>query len=60
MPCRGSGVVISMLGGATSELPCPWCEGSGRRMQGIDAQARWLEAQAQAEGAEHGSPAPER
>jgi DnaJ-class molecular chaperone len=30
-PCRGTGKVISMLGGERSERPCPWCGGSGRR-----------------------------
>jgi DnaJ-class molecular chaperone len=38
MPCRGSGRVISNLGGARSELTCPWCRGSGVRIEGVDAQ----------------------
>ncbi|HTU79273.1 MAG TPA: hypothetical protein VMF09_10990 [Solirubrobacteraceae bacterium] len=42
MACRGSGRVISNLGGAPSTLGCPWCEGAGVRVPGIDAQARWL------------------
>ena len=29
-PCRGTGHVISNLGGAPSTITCPWCEGSGR------------------------------
>jgi DnaJ-class molecular chaperone len=41
MPCRGSGQVISSLGGAATKVPCPWCEGTGTRVPGIDAQARW-------------------
>jgi DnaJ-class molecular chaperone len=41
MPCRGSGQVISNLGGTPSKVPCPWCEGSGVRVPGIDAQAKW-------------------
>ena len=41
MPCRGSGQVISNLGGAPSRVTCPWCAGSGVRAQGIDAQAGW-------------------
>jgi len=41
MPCRGSGKVISNLGGTPSEVACPWCDGSGMRVPGIDAQARW-------------------
>jgi hypothetical protein len=41
MPCRGTGRVISKLGGETSVVACPWCEGSGTRIAGIDAQAHW-------------------
>jgi len=41
--CRGTGVVISNLGGEPHELPCPWCEGGGVRLRGHDAQARWRE-----------------
>jgi hypothetical protein len=48
MACRGSGQVISNLGGTPSELSCPWCEGSGARVPGIDAQAKWLGQDAQA------------
>jgi hypothetical protein len=43
MPCRGSGKVISNLGGEPSTVSCPWCEGSGTRVAGIDAQAKWGE-----------------
>jgi hypothetical protein len=42
MACRGSGRVISNLGGTPSTLDCPWCGGTGTRVPGIDAQARWL------------------
>ena len=35
MPCRGTGVVISNLGGTRSELPCPWCGGTGVRQPGV-------------------------
>jgi len=52
MPCRGSGRVISNLGGAASEVPCPWCAGGGVRLAGVDAQSRWLLERAEA-------PAPE-
>jgi DnaJ-class molecular chaperone len=38
-PCRGTGRVISNLGGSPQEVPCPWCEGTGRFMPGHDAQA---------------------
>jgi DnaJ-class molecular chaperone len=37
-PCRGSGVVISMLGGTASQLTCPWCGGTGSFQPGRDAQ----------------------
>ncbi|MBA2644906.1 MAG: hypothetical protein H0U80_05615 [Solirubrobacterales bacterium] len=29
-PCRGTGTVISGLGGTPHEEKCPWCEGTGR------------------------------
>ncbi|HEX4108815.1 MAG TPA: hypothetical protein VHX88_11810 [Solirubrobacteraceae bacterium] len=38
MPCRGTGRVISHLGGETSLVTCPWCGGAGLRVPGIDAQ----------------------
>jgi DnaJ-class molecular chaperone len=38
-PCRGTGRVISGLGGTLNPVTCPWCEGSGRRIPGHDAQA---------------------
>ncbi|HEY2142501.1 MAG TPA: hypothetical protein VGG98_10635 [Solirubrobacteraceae bacterium] len=41
MPCRGSGQVISNLGGTASTVTCPWCEGSGVRRPGVDAQEKW-------------------
>jgi DnaJ-class molecular chaperone len=39
MPCRGTGRVISNLGGTQSMIECPWCEGKGMRVPGIDTQA---------------------
>jgi DnaJ-class molecular chaperone len=45
MACRGSGRVISKLGGETSTVACPWCDGAGVRLSGHDAQARWGEGQ---------------
>jgi hypothetical protein len=40
MPCRGTGRVISNLGGEQSKVQCPWCGGGGVRLVGIDAQAQ--------------------
>jgi DnaJ-class molecular chaperone len=44
-PCRGTGRVISNLGGSPSTLPCPWCEGTGMLIAEHDAQAARREAQ---------------
>ena len=30
-PCRGTGSVISTLGGSPNPVTCPWCEGTGKR-----------------------------
>jgi hypothetical protein len=49
MACRGTGRVISNLGGTPSSVTCPWCDGGGVRIPGIDAQARWPGETAQAE-----------
>jgi DnaJ-class molecular chaperone len=43
LPCRGTGRVTSFLGGETNSVPCPWCNGTGTRVPGIDAQARWVD-----------------
>jgi len=45
MPCRGSGKVISNLGGTPSTVTCPWCEGGGVRLSGVDAQAKWQDGE---------------
>jgi len=37
--CRGTGQVISALGGEEKSVTCPWCEGSGRFDPEHDAQA---------------------
>jgi hypothetical protein len=50
MPCRGTGKLISNLGGSPNEVTCPWCEGGGMRLAGIDAQARWPGAEGAAAG----------
>jgi DnaJ-class molecular chaperone len=39
LACRGTGTLVSGLGGTPHEVRCPWCEGTGRRIPGIDAQA---------------------
>lgn len=41
MACRGTGRVISNLGGSPSSVDCPWCGGGGLRPAEIDAQAHW-------------------
>ena len=51
MPCRGTGRVISNLGGKPQEVTCPWCGGGGVRLTGIDAQASWLGEDGSGEGA---------
>jgi hypothetical protein len=56
MACRGTGRVISNLGGTPSTVECPWCSGSGLRPAEIDAQAHWGEPGA--EGAAAGDAAP--
>jgi DnaJ-class molecular chaperone len=38
-PCRGTGSVISTLGGTPQSVTCPWCQGTGRFSPGRDAQA---------------------
>jgi DnaJ-class molecular chaperone len=39
LACRGTGTVISTKGGTPQPVPCPWCEGTGRRIAEHDAQA---------------------
>jgi DnaJ-class molecular chaperone len=38
-PCRGTGRVVSNLGGSPAEVTCPWCEGTGAFDREHDAQA---------------------
>jgi DnaJ-class molecular chaperone len=38
-PCRGTGTVISGLGGTPTPVTCPWCDGSGQFQRDHDAQA---------------------
>ncbi len=37
-PCRGTGRLVSGLGGTSHEVTCPWCGGSGRFAPGRNAQ----------------------
>jgi len=37
--CRGTGEIISGLGGEPHRVTCPWCDGGGRFLPGHDAQA---------------------
>ncbi len=50
-PCRGTGRLISGLGGEPHPVVCPWCRGTGKRMPGIDAQEHPAEAGAPADAA---------
>jgi len=52
MPCRGSGQVISNLGGTPNMIACPWCAGAGVRVPDTDAQARWPREDVAAEGSQ--------
>jgi len=37
--CRGTGTLISNLGGTPSTVTCAWCEGTGTFLGDHDAQA---------------------
>jgi DnaJ-class molecular chaperone len=37
--CRGTGTLISNLGGSPSTVTCSWCEGTGTYLPDHDAQA---------------------
>jgi DnaJ-class molecular chaperone len=37
--CRGTGSLISNLGGSPSTVECAWCEGTGTFLADHDAQA---------------------
>lgn len=39
-PCRGTGRIVSRLGGSAATVTCPWCEGTGHVIAGHDAQHR--------------------
>jgi LSD1 subclass zinc finger protein len=42
--CRGTGTLISNLGGSPSQVRCAWCEGTGGFLPDHDAQAVGREA----------------
>jgi DnaJ-class molecular chaperone len=50
MPCRGTGRLISGLGGKPHEVACAWCQGTGKRIPGLDAQEHPAEAGAAVPG----------
>jgi hypothetical protein len=56
MPCRGTGQVVSNLGGESRKVACPWCQGTGVRTSGVDAQEAWVEGGGAATGSA-GAPA---
>lgn len=53
--CRGTGSLISNLGGSPSTVECAWCEGTGVFLPEHDAQA----AKRAAQGDAATEPAPE-
>jgi DnaJ-class molecular chaperone len=59
MACRGSGQVISNLGGTSTTVACPWCAGAGVRLAEVDAQARWKNEQPQSADLAEAPAAPE-
>ena len=50
LACRGTGKLQSGLGGTPHEVRCPWCEGTGTRIPGIDAQEHPAETPTPAPG----------
>jgi hypothetical protein len=61
MACRGTGRVMSNLGGSPSTVECPWCSGGGIRLPEVDAQAHWPVEQPApaAEGVPESAPPPD-
>jgi DnaJ-class molecular chaperone len=45
-PCRGTGALISNLGGEAHTVKCPWCDGTGKFVPGRDAQEHLAEPRA--------------
>jgi DnaJ-class molecular chaperone len=48
-PCRGTGRVVSNLGGTSHQVTCPWCGGSGQFRPARDAQLEPAETPAGAD-----------
>jgi DnaJ-class molecular chaperone len=48
--CRGTGTLISNLGGSPSQVTCAWCEGTGTFLPGHDAQTARRAAAGEAAG----------
>lgn len=59
-PCRGTGHLISGLGGTPHQVTCPWCRGTGEFIPGLDAQQSLAEGgEARSQPAEPAEPAGE-
>jgi hypothetical protein len=56
--CRGTGTLISNLGGSPSSVDCAWCEGTGVYLPDHDAQAARRAAAGDAKPAEPGGTTP--
>jgi DnaJ-class molecular chaperone len=56
--CRGTGQVVSNLGGHRSLVQCPWCDGGGVRIADHDAQAKRRGAGEPGDGAPAAGPEP--
>ena len=50
-PCRGTGQLVSNLGGSAHRVVCPWCDGTGEFISGRDAQESPAEGRAESAGA---------
>ncbi len=54
--CRGTGTLISNLGGTPSTVDCAWCEGTGTFLPDHDAQAAKKAERAAAPASEDTAP----
>ena len=53
-PCRGTGQVISNLGGTAHTVTCPWCGGTGAFLPGRNSQESPAESGADSASPESG------